>query len=176
MVFDPKLNAEFSFNRPTTNTSSISAVESLFSFAASTLKSTNSGGSNTLTADEKFSIDFAEYVNNQPPSWKLDSKSMRDFIMKHPQHTDKMTNYAESLGVVTKPFVETARDTGVEDFLKTPEGVLAANEAAKAATVEESNAIVLGAMTSKADLDARIAAQEREKTFTAMMEVALEIA
>lgn len=163
MVFDPKLNAEFSFNRPTTNTSSISAVESLFSFAASTLKSTNSGGSNTLTADEKFSIDFAEYVNNQPPSWKLDSKSMRDFIMKHPQHTDKMTNYAESLGVVTKPFVETARDTGVEDFLKTPEGVLAANEAAKAATVEESNAIVLGAMTSKADLDARIAAQEREK-------------
>ncbi len=163
MVFDPKLSAEFSFTKPSEAPTAIGAIESLFSFGASNIGKSSGSTGGSLTADEKFSIDLAEYVKNQPPSWKLDSKSMRDFIRTHPQHTSAMSSYAEELGVVTKPMVEIARDTGVDAFLKTPEGALTANMASKAGSEEEANAIILGGWQKQAELDAQIVAMEREK-------------
>lgn len=164
MVFDPKLQSDFAFNRPSNGSPSllgtIGGLVGDFMSVEKQLKSGNEG--NKPTADERFAVDFQSYTESKGAAFQFDRKSLREFVFKYPQHGPKAVEHAKNLGVMVADPLEQTIDTGLETYAKDPEFIVAA---AKASTLpeEEREPYMLNYMATRAQEDAEIAKLDRDK-------------
>lgn len=164
MVFDPKMQSDFAFNRPVETPNFMGVVANLFDFGASSIMKAREGGQRQLTADERFAVDWQDFLNSKPASTQINGKLAREFVTKYPQHGDKAIQLVKNMGVpvVEDPMVQAVQG-GLSKYSSDPRFIAAA-VAASNLPEPQREAHMLKVMQKLAEEDAEIARINQEAT------------
>jgi hypothetical protein len=157
MVFDPKMQSDFAFNRPVETPNFMGVVANLFDFGASSVMQSRQSGQRQLTADERFAVDWQDFLNSKPASAQVNGKLAREFVTKYPQHGDKAIQQVRNMGVpvVEDPMVQAVQG-GLDKYSSDPRFIAAAG-AASTLPEPQREAHMLQVMHKLAQQDAEIA-------------------
>lgn len=164
MVFDPKMQSDFAFNRPVETPNFMSVVANLFDFGASSVIKAREGGQRQLTADERFAVDWQDFLNSKPAATQVNGRLAREFVTKYPQHGDKAIQQVKNMGVpvVEDPMVQAVQG-GLDKYSSDPRFIAAAG-AASTLPEPQREAHMLKMMQKLAEEDAEIARINQEAT------------
>lgn len=161
MVFDPKLQSDAAFIRPTEQPNALVSVANLFGDLMSGSKQTQP---RQPSADERFASDLSEFMKNQPATAKLDRKLGRQFIQRYPQHTGQMASWMKEIGITPMDDpTQQAIEGGLTKYSSDPR-FIAAGAAATNLPEAEREPFMLKTMESLAQEEAQLKVLEQDAT------------